>query len=682
MTLEAKQLQLDAVSQLVTLAGDNNKTTITFKAPTGSGKTHMMGDFMNRILSSSSNIVFLVSAPSKSGLAEQNHESFIRNKRTGLFPFLDSYLISSECSTEEGRPYIAQGHNVYVLPTDLDKSTGRLTKGSLQIFLSSLAEQNKQVYLIKDECQITTKNLDALAKKYKFAKVFNFSATPDVKDKKQIPDVEITDERAIETKLIKNIVWGSKNDSLEAALRKLQAVKEDYRNNIGVNPCLIIQISNKDKGQDELNNTIKPLLSSTEFQDLKWMAVGAKASDYETNDAIGKKVAGRKALPVDKWKKYAKEPLSTIDVIIFKLAIAEGWDIPRACMLYQIRDTDSERLDWQVMGRVRRNPRLHDIEHLSGDVEKLALTAWVWGVAPEDYKPPVPVKLKSPAAVNAEIRLKTTYIDDLTNKTFFDIHKFMNGQPDKLTSKSIFSLYRNMRDLPEDMEVLQEEYIKTAQDWFKFASNVPLIKKKADEYKCDYRKSLKLKKDEVSFPCDSQYADFDTVNYAPILNGLWQRQDGNTRFKFDSQAEKDWAVLLKDLATEKNIKNDNVIKKITDEIYLWGKNYIQNSEIKFAYYLNGVHFSYPDFIMKDAFERIHIFEVKSVNRSTQNNIDSEAYKEKIRALRDCYKYTSALTGYIFYIPIQEEDDWKISKFEQGNEDILTEDMFRQFVKTP
>lgn len=258
----------------------------------------------------------------------------------------------------------------------------------------------------------------------------------------------------------------------------------------------------------------------------------------------------------------------------------------------------------------------------------------------------------------------------------------MNSQPDKLTSKSIFSLYRNMRDLSEDMEVLQNEYIRTAQDWFKFAANVPLIKKKADEYKCDYTKSLKLRKDEVSFPCDSQYADFDTVNYAPISNGLWQRQDGNTRFKFDSQAEKDWALLLKDLATEKNINNDNVIKKITDEIYLWGKNYLQNSEIKFAYYLNGVHFSYPDFIMKDAFDRIHIFEVKSVNKSSQNNMDSEAYEEKVRALKKCYKYTSALTGYIFYIPIQEEDDWKISKFEQGNENILTENMFRQFMKTP
>ena len=33
------------------------------------------------------------------------------------------------------------------------------------------------------------------------------------------------------------------------------------------------------------------------------------------------------------------------------MVISEGWDIPRACMLYQIRDSKSKQLDEQVMGR-------------------------------------------------------------------------------------------------------------------------------------------------------------------------------------------------------------------------------------------------------------------------------------------------------------------------------------------
>ena len=40
------------------------------------------------------------------------------------------------------------------------------------------------------------------------------------------------------------------------------------------------------------------------------------------------------------------------------MVITEGYDIPRACMLYQVRDTESKILDEQVVGRVRRNPIL------------------------------------------------------------------------------------------------------------------------------------------------------------------------------------------------------------------------------------------------------------------------------------------------------------------------------------
>jgi type III restriction enzyme len=40
--------------------------------------------------------------------------------------------------------------------------------------------------------------------------------------------------------------------------------------------------------------------------------------------------------------------------------MTEGYDIPRACALFQIRDTDSKTLSEQVLGRIRRNPILKD----------------------------------------------------------------------------------------------------------------------------------------------------------------------------------------------------------------------------------------------------------------------------------------------------------------------------------
>lgn len=55
-------------------------------------------------------------------------------------------------------------------------------------------------------------------------------------------------------------------------------------------------------------------------------------------------------------------------------------------MLYQVRDTKSVQLDEQVMGRVRRNPRLLDFETISEPAKRLATTALIWGIVPEEKK--------------------------------------------------------------------------------------------------------------------------------------------------------------------------------------------------------------------------------------------------------------------------------------------------------
>ena len=75
MLQEAKDLQQRAVTDLEQKA-EGNKREITFRAPTGSGKTRMMADFMNCMLSKHSDVIFLVSTLSKGGLAQQNYNVF------------------------------------------------------------------------------------------------------------------------------------------------------------------------------------------------------------------------------------------------------------------------------------------------------------------------------------------------------------------------------------------------------------------------------------------------------------------------------------------------------------------------------------------------------------------------------------------------------------------------------
>jgi len=688
MLQEAIDLQQSAVSRLVEEL-KTKKEEITFKAPTGSGKTYMMADLMNRVLTESQNTVFIVSSLSKGDLAGQNYEKFDEYKEKGRFPNLDAYMINTDIAGEE-RLYIPTDHNVYVLPRDLYKKGGRLMQGAMNAFLEEVRwTKNKSIILIKDECHIATKNLDTLAQYY-FHRTINVSATPQLK-RGQHPDVEITKEDAENARLIKTIEWGSEDKSVADAISKFEEIREEYRNLLDVNPCLIIQISNKDKADEELKNKIFPALDAK--PDLKWMLIVDNDKSCDTND-----VFKSKKLPVSKWKNYAKERKSLIDIIIFKMVISEGWDIPRACMLYQVRDSQSKQLDEQVMGRVRRNPRLLDFELLDEKAQQLAMTAWVWGVKPEDEQGKAHIiELWDKEATTENVKIKITKLKDLTEKADFVLEEFLAKQKKPTVHTSIFNLSRQLNKSDNDVRDLIYEYATDISKWWEAAEFVKEISAENDKYRCDYAQSMEVENGEFSFPTSSHY--FDNVHYLNISNGVWKRRDGAEKFSFDSEAERDWAEILRDLSQSAAMsviagrsKDGTVQTKLFEgvwdgkevkekEIFLWGKNHIPNSAIKFQYYMNALHSSYPDFVLIDRYSRVHIFEVKSVNVSGKYTFDNNIYLAKIERLSECYKQASIITNQIFYMPILEGDIWKIIRFNRGQEDTLTKEQFISFVKS-
>ena len=693
MLQEAIDIQQNAVADSVHKLTE--KKEITFRAPTGSGKTRMMVDFMNRILNKYPNVVFVVSTLSKGGLAEQNYNVFNHCAHSGVFPSLNPYLINSESNGEE-RLFIPLGYNVYVLPRDLYKDNSKLKdQGVLVGFLNELTKivegEQKWIYLIKDECHQATNNLDSLSDF--FQKVINFSATPNLK-RGQNPDVKITDKDAEQAKLIKQIEWGKETDTVEDAICKFEEIKETYRNLLSVNPCLIIQISNKEKAEDEWT-IIKNILNKIEHIHLKWMSIVDKKEKCDTNDSVCK-------LKVDRWKDYAKENASTIDVIVFKMVISEGWDIPRACMLYQVRDTKSKQLDEQVIGRVRRNPRLIDFEKLSVDAQKLAMTAWIWGIKPDNEQKMYKVNLfGAENDITSVVKIKVTRLKQLTERADFDIEKFILAKGKDVVSSSIFNLFSKLQQCENDVKELCYEYAdEDVQKWYRFTEIVESINREYNKYICDYSKSMVVAKNEdgtdyeVSFPLTSSYSVNDKECYEEIADWIWKRKDNSREFHFDSYAERKWAIILKNLPSikfeNKTVTEPNPMygrskadgttdydKNILLEKHLWGKNFLQNSEIKFEYYLNGIHTSYPDFVMKDKNGNIHLFEIKSVNTSNQKKIDSEEYKEKIRALIECYKHSSRLTNYYFYLPILKDDIWQITRCHKGKSDTITEEQFKE-----
>lgn len=711
MLQEIIQLHDEAVTALVDAIA--KKDTITFKSPTGSGKTHMMADFMDRILSERSDVVFLVSSLSKSELAKQNYDKFCEYKEQGEFPHLNPYLITSDVSGEEGL-FVPTDYNVYVLPRDLFKKNSRLMQGAMDNFLQTVTGAffgnglNKQIYLIKDECHQATNNLDTISSAY-FTKTVNISATPKLA-RRQVPDVEITEEEAINAKLIKTVEWNEDDSDVAEAIEKFEEIKEDYRNLLGVNPCLIIQISNKEKADKDLAR-IHDVLAKPEHKDLKWMLIVNQTKECNTND-----VFKAKKLPVARWKDYAKSKESTIDIIIFKMVITEGWDIPRACMLYQMRPTQSDQLDEQVVGRVRRNPRLRDFELLSPEAQTLAMKAWVWGVRKkEQQRTSCATLFEEPTDITDKIKIRTTKLKTLTRKPGFDICDFMESLSDDNSYDNIFSLYRKFKKAEPEVQQLAYIYADTPCKWLKFAENIDAVTNESNKYICDYAESMELTTEEdgtakeVSFPVESTYTE--NGNNVSIDDWVWQHKTTKgCKFSFDSEAEKEWASCLQNLASKSpngnaservamrvlvgkhnpdagQVKTDGSVepeKLNATEKYLWGKNFIANSEIKYEYCLDGIHTSYPDFVMEDCFGRIHIFEVKSVNiaNATPAAFDSEAYKRKINELKKCYKQASIMTKHVFYLPVQKEDEWQITQLLNGDEKTLSLRQFQDFVKKP
>ena len=671
MLQETKDLQLRAVDELEQKIL-SHKQEFTFRAPTGSGKTRMMADFMNRVLSKDPDVVFIVSTLSKGDLAQQNYNEFRRCADNRTFPNLSPYLISSIASGEEN-VFIPLEYNIYVLPRDLYKKNGNLMKGAMLSFLETITYSffgkglNKKIYLIKDECHQATNNLDNLSEKY-FSKIINFSATPNLR-RGQVPDVQITDEEAVQAKLIKNIEF-NEDDSvpIDAAIEKFLEIKKDYNNLLQTHPCLIIQISNKDKATQEWEQVIMPAIDK--HQELKWMLIVNQDKDCDTNDDVKKK------LPVRRWKDYAKQKESTIDIIIFKMVISEGWDIPRACMLYQVRDTNSKQLDEQVMGRVRRNPRLLDFENLSPEAQELAMTAWVWGVKPDSMKKTRQVKLWGSENIDLRqyIRVTTTKINNLDTKNDFDVEQFIQNHVSEPVNTSIFELHSKLSRYPTELQQLCYAYSgNDVSKWWMFMELASEIKRSFESYSCDYEKSMIIDK-EVSFPVISSYLESNQSER--IKTWVWCRKDGSgARFSFDSEAEREWAKVLIRCESEMDTVQVQEIFK-SESRYLWGKNYPFSSEIRFEYYSDGIHASYPDFVMKDKRGRIHIFEVKSVNPSNNQNIDSTEYKAKISVLKKCYKACSAkLRNHLFYLPTMKDDEWTILKYENGQEDIISEEEF-------
>lgn len=399
--------QQNAVNELVNEFDPNNKNIVYFKAPTGSGKTFMIANVINDIVKKyfGENLLFVVATLSSAELPKQMKNNLNDYKYYLDFgPYLNIEKVdspsNSKTSNKSDTTYsiIAEKNKVLIFGTSsFGKNKIFTEEGVFDAFIDQIINEEYKLIYIRDEAHYggetnvtKSKYLDLYndstdnEKQIRSAKddgikfearmqqiaqyVIKMTATPNNKQFKQIvitdKDLEQDNIKLLKPNYCQNedikslgIDTLSNKDILEIACNKFKEIKSKYIDKInepslaGINPAMLIQVRNKHSSEitdsqfDEEINQIISIIKSKGLTYTIYFGDDKSSSKFQTTNIREK---------ID--LKSISQNNSDIDVIIFKIGPATGWNIPRACMLVQLRNVSSDTLNVQTIGRIRRNP--------------------------------------------------------------------------------------------------------------------------------------------------------------------------------------------------------------------------------------------------------------------------------------------------------------------------------------
>ena len=399
--------QQNAVNELVNEFDSNNKNIVYFKAPTGSGKTFMIANVINDITKKyfGEKLLFVIATLSSAELPQQmknNLEDYKYYLDFGIYLNIEKVDSPSNSKTNNKsdvtHSIIAEKNKVLIFGTSsFGKNKIFTEEGVFDAFIDQIKNEEYKLIYIRDEAhyggetntakskyldlyndnienekQISSTKDEAIkfeAKMQQIAQyVIKMTATPNNKLFKQIvitdKDLEQDNIKLLKPNYCQNedikslgVDTLSNKDILEIACNKFKEVKAKYIDKInepslvGINPAMLIQVRNKHSNEitdsqfDEEINQIISIIKSKGLTYAIYFGDDKFSSKFQTTNIREK---------VD--LKSISQNNSDIDVIIFKIGPATGWNIPRACMLVQLRNVSSDTLNVQTIGRIRRNP--------------------------------------------------------------------------------------------------------------------------------------------------------------------------------------------------------------------------------------------------------------------------------------------------------------------------------------
>jgi type III restriction enzyme len=373
--VKLKEYQEEAVNKLfassIELLGERNGAKLVLKAPTGSGKTIMMAEFLTRLNSENSlgkPISVIWTAPRK--LHTQSME-----KLKGYFLESNSYKCS-EFSSLAGNA-IAPSEILFLNWESINKTEKNtiVKENEKEFYLEKVVQNTKDkdhvLILVIDESHhhATSEISRNLILEMQPDLTIEVSATPILNDIDGMVGVQIdrvkeegmikkgiTLNPNFDNSLIKNKVVSSLSDGtdlfvLDQGMNKLFELSQSYGEvNSKVNPLLLIQLPDKKSDlQETLMDEILDHLHSKHGMSVENGKVAIYLSESKEN-----------------LENIAKND-SPVQVMLFKQAIALGWDCPRASILVLFRDHKSLTFSVQTVGRIMRMPE-PDLGHYSIEV--------------------------------------------------------------------------------------------------------------------------------------------------------------------------------------------------------------------------------------------------------------------------------------------------------------------------
>ena len=362
--------QQKAVDELVNKTIDllglrGSRHTLVFKSPTGSGKTVMASEMLMRLNQElaerpdapCTEVAYIWIAPNK--LHEQSYFKMKNyfTENCALRPVIYDELDHSA----DG--YIKPGEILFVNWESINKDKNLLvreTENSASLYDITRRTQDDNgipiVLVIDEEHMFGGKNAKKSEKVLATIQPkveIRVSATPQTNGEQQ---VNVPREKVIEEEMIKeNIVLnpaldfkdphGSLNQHLIwLALEKRKGLADAYKKlGVEINPLLLIQLPN--------DNSENLTVDDTKVKDEVITTLDAYGINT-TNGKLAIWLSGEKTDDLD----VIDRPNAPTEVLLFKQAIALGWDCPRAAVLLIFRKIESFQFSAQTVGRILRMP--------------------------------------------------------------------------------------------------------------------------------------------------------------------------------------------------------------------------------------------------------------------------------------------------------------------------------------